>query len=365
MDEKTKVLVSRINTGEIAVINHRDIDEVAANSLVKKKIAAVVNCEPSISGRYPNLGPGILNKANVPIFDVKEGDLFKILKEGQLIKIESDSLFYQEKKIATVEELTSAKVERLLCVAEENIEKELGKFIVNTLRYAYKEKDFILGKLLIPDVKTRIKGKHVLVVVRGQNYREDLGTIRSYISEVKPVLIGVDGGGDALLEFGLIPDMIVGDMDSITDECLIKSKEIIVHAYPDGRAPGMERVQDLNLEGIIFPAPGTSEDIAMLLAYDKGADLIVAVGAHSNMIDFLEKGRKGMASTFLVRMKIGGKLIDAKGVNKLYKSVFEFKHIIWLVLAALIPVLIILLISHPIQSLVRLLSIRIRMFLGV
>ncbi|MBU5677550.1 hypothetical protein KQI88_14090 [Alkaliphilus sp. MSJ-5] len=365
LDKKTKSLVNRLEAGDIAVIDHDDLDEVAANSLVNKKISAIINCGKSISGRYPNLGPGIICKANIPIFDVIKGDLFSILEEGNTIEIIDNEIFFEGRLISKIEFLSEDKVNELLMLAEENIEIELEKFIENTLVYANKEKDFILGNLKVPSIKTEIRGRHVLVVVRGQNYREDLSAILSYINEVNPILIGVDGGGDALLEFGLTPHIIVGDMDSVSDECLKKCNEIIVHAYPDGKAPGMDRVKSLGLEAVSFPAPGTSEDIAMLLSYDKGADLIVAVGTHSNMIDFLEKGRKGMASTFLVRMKVGSKLVDARGVNKLYKSSIKAKYIIWLVIAAFIPIIMIMLISNPIQNLFKLMIIRLRMIFGL
>lgn len=365
LDRKTKNLVNRLELGDIAIIDHDDLDGVAANSLVNKKISAIINCGESISGRYPNLGPSILSKANIPIFDVLSGDIFDEVEEGDIIEIIDNSIIKNDELIGTVEFLSEDKITQLLLLAEENIEVELEKFIENTLVYANREKSFILEDLILPDIKTEIKGKHVLVVVRGQNYREDLSAILSYINEKKPILIGVDGGGDALIEFGLTPNIIVGDMDSVSDECLKKCKEIIVHAYPDGRAPGMERVQSLGLKAFSFPSPGTSEDIAMLLSYDMGADLIVAVGTHSNMIDFLEKGRRGMASTFLVRMKVGSKLVDARGVNQLYKSNFKPKYIIWLIFAAFIPIIMIMSISQPIQNLFKLISIKLRIILGL
>lgn len=364
IDKKTKKLVNRINEGEIAIIHHRDIDEIAANSLVNRKVIAVINCEQSISGRYPNLGPSILVKSNIKIYDIVQGDLLKDLRDNDIITISKDQVILNNKIIATVEELTLEKIESLLKAAEDNIEKELEKFIDNTLTYAHKEKYFILGNLDIPKTKTPIYNKQVLVVVRGKNYREDLSAIIPYIKEIRPVLIGVDGGGDALLEFGFIPDIIIGDMDSVSDKCLTSCKEIIVHAYPNGEAPGLDRINKLNLKAEVFPAPGTSEDVAMLLAYDQGADLIVAVGTHSNMIDFLEKGRKGMSSTFLVRLKVGTKLIDAKGVSKLYKSTLKVKHILWLFVAALIPIIITLSVSRPLINLMRLLIIRLKILLG-
>ncbi|SDK50485.1 putative cytokinetic ring protein SteA [Natronincola ferrireducens] len=365
LDKKTKNLTTKIHDGEIAVICHRDLDEVAANSLIQSKVVAVINCDKSISGRYPNLGPSILVKSKIPIFDVIEGDLFNLLQDGDIVVIQENQLIFENNPIGILQQLTENQIIDLLEKAERNLEIELEKFIDNTLTYAHKEKDFILGKLKIPKVDTEFSNKQVLVVVRGQNYREDLTAIFPYIKEVKPVIIGVDGGADALLEFGFIPDIIIGDMDSVSDNALIKCKEIIVHAYPNGEAPGLERINTLNLKAKIFPAPGTSEDIAMLLAYEKGADLIVAVGTHSNMIDFLEKGRKGMASTFLVRLKVGSKLVDARGVNKLYHAHIKLKYIFWIFFAAMIPIVVTISISQPIRNLLTLLVIRLRILLGV
>ena len=305
VDRKTKRLAKRLTGGEIAVINHMDIDEVAANSLVEGKVKLVINAAQSISGKYPNKGPGILTDKNILIIDNVGQELFDELKEGQIIEVNNGQIYRDGQLLGEGSVLDKQRVSIKIQEAYDNMSVELDRFIDNTIEYAKKEKGFILGEVEIPKVKTKYKDRHVLVVVRGQDYKEDLSTIISYIEEVKPVLVGVDGGADALVEFGYVPDVIVGDMDSVSDETLKKAGEIVVHAYVDGRAPGLKRVQDLGLDAIVFPAPGTSEDIAMLTAYEYGAELIVAVGTHSNMIDFLEKGRKGMASTFLVRLKIG------------------------------------------------------------
>lgn len=346
------------------MIHHRDIDEVAAESLVEKKVLAVINADKSISGRYPNTGPSILCDAGIPIIDDVGEDIFELLKENDKITIIDNEIYKDGVFIKKGKLLTRDVINYKLKESRENISIELDKFIENTLEYAKKEKYFILGNVELPNVKTPFKNRHALVVVRGKDYKEDLFTIKQYIDDVKPVLIGVDGGADALLEFGLIPDIVIGDMDSVSDEALKKTKEIVVHAYPDGRAPGLERIKTLGLKASIFKAPGTSEDIAMLLAFEKGADLIVAVGTHSSMIDFLEKGRKGMSSTFLVRLKVGEKLIDAKGVNKLYRETFKISYIFSIILAALIPLGVIAYFSPPMQQLLKLLQLRIRLLIG-
>ena len=363
VDRKTKRLAKRLTGGEIAVINHIDIDEVAANSLIEGKVKLVINASKSISGRYPNKGPGILTENNVLIVDNVGEDIFHELKEGQIIEIIDGKIYRDGILLGQGDVLDREEVDVRIKKAYENIAVELDRFIDNTIEYAKKEKGFILGDVEIPHVKTKYKNRHVLIVVRGQDYKQDLSTILSYIEEMKPILVGVDGGADALLEFGYTPDVIVGDMDSVSDEALKKANEIVVHAYTDGRAPGLKRVQDLGLDAIVFPAPGTSEDIAMLIAYEYKAELIVALGTHSNMIDFLEKGRKGMASTFLVRLKIGSKLIDAKGVNLLYRSKLKMKYIWALIVTALFPILILISFLPSVQQFMHLMELRLRLLL--
>ncbi|AZR73511.1 thiamine pyrophosphokinase [Anoxybacter fermentans] len=364
LDRKTKNLIKRLKPGDIAVIDHKDIDEVAARSLAAAGIKVVINANSSISGRYPNPGPTVLKKSGIVILDRVGSNIFDQLREGDQIEIKGNKIFLNQKVVGEGELLTEERIDELLKKTRANLEKELEKFVENTLQYAKKEKSIILG-LKVPEIKTSLQDRHVLIVVRGQDYQADLRAIQTYITEIKPVIIGVDGGADACLELDLKPDIIIGDMDSVSDRALKSGAELVVHAYPDGRAPGMERLKKLGLNGVTFPAPGTSEDIAMLLAYEHGASLIVAVGTHSNIIDFLEKGRPGMASTFLTRMKIGSILVDARGVSKLYRKSFSRKDLTYLVAAALIPILIILLISPPMQQLVRLLVVWFRLTLGI
>lgn len=363
-DRKTKNLIKRLKPGDIAIIDHKDIDEIAAISLAEAKVKCVLNLNISISGKYPNKGPSILTDSGIILLESKNKNIFEIVHEGDIIEIYDDNIIYKDKVIGNYEELDKNKIKKFLNIGYSNLEKELDKFIENTLDYAKKEKELVLEKGNIPKVKTKLSGRHALVVVRGKDYKKDLIAIQSYIREVKPVLIGVDGGGDALLEFGLIPDILIGDMDSVTDKCLKLSKEIIVHAYTDGRAPGLERVKDLGLNARIYPSVGTSEDVAFLLAYSNNVDLIVAVGTHTNMIDFLEKGRSGMSSTFLVRLKVGSKLVDAKGVNMLYKSSLKLKYVIGLGIAALIPIAVLTFMFPPMKELVKLIQIRFRILFG-
>lgn len=364
IDSRTKNLTKRIKQGEIAVIDHADLDEVAADSLVRARIKLVINSSNSITGRYPNPGPAILLREGIGILDNVGNDTFQKIHEGDLLEIKGNQIWKEGNLVGEGDFLELQEVNKRLREIRKNLASELDKFLVNTLEYALREKDLILGNLSLPDIKTKFEGKPVLVVTRGQNYREDLTIVKSYIDNVNPVLIGVDGGADALLEFGYIPDMIVGDMDSVSDQALKSAVEIIVHAYPDGRAPGLERVKKLMLHGKTFSAPGTSEDIALLLAYEKGADLIVAVGTHSSMVDFLEKGRPGMGSTFLVRLKVGSILVDARGVSKIYQGRVKIRYLVQLSMAGIMAIAIVLSLTQWSRSFIRTFWLQFKIFLG-
>lgn len=361
MDRRTKNLVQRLKKNDIAIIDHDDIDEVAANSLVDIKPQAIINTQPSITGRYHAKGAFKILKAGIPILDVPEDNIFSVAKEGILLEIRDNEVFWGNRRIAAGNWVTFEDVEEKLQQANLNSRVELEHFVVNTLDYAKREKDILLGNLEVPVLGANMLNRHVLIVVRGSSYKEDLRTISSYIQDEKPVLIGVDGGADALLEFGLKPDIIVGDMDSVSDSALKSGAEIVVHAYADKRAPGLERVEAMGIKAEIFPMPGTSEDMAMIIAWEYGASLIVAVGTHSNMIDFMEKGRKGMGSTFLVRLKVGSILVDARGVSQLYKQSLQTKYLAQLLLAAMVPIAMVLFISPAAKPFFRLIILQIKL----
>ncbi|MGY1696642.1 putative cytokinetic ring protein SteA [Geodermatophilus sp. SYSU D00814] len=339
LDRRTKNLTKRLRPGDIAVIDHVDIDRVSADSLVAAKVGAVVNAAPSISGRYPNLGPEILTAAGIPLVDGVGKDVLGALKEGAQVRVEGNTLYGPDgAPVAKGTEQTPDTVAAAMAEARAGLSTQLEAFATNTMEYMKRERALLLDGVGVPDVRTTIEGRHVLVVVRGYDYKEDLQALRSYIRDYRPVLVGVDGGADALVEAGYSPDMIIGDMDSVSDHVLKSGAEVVVHAYADGRAPGLKRVQDLGVDAITFPAAATSEDIAMLLADEKGAKLIVAVGTHATLVEFLDKGRGGMASTFLTRLRLGGKLVDAKGVSRLYRSRISTGALVVLVLAALLAI---------------------------
>ncbi|MBA9006230.1 putative cytokinetic ring protein SteA [Thermomonospora cellulosilytica] len=345
LDRRTKRLTKRLQPGEVAVIDHVDLDRVSAEALVSCRVGAVVNAAPSISGRYPNLGPQILLEAGIPLVDDVGPEIFTRLTEGEQVRVHEGVVYRGDEVIAKGTEQTPETVTESLTAAKAGLSNQLEAFVVNTLEYMRRERELLIDGVGVPDVATDLEGRHALIVVRGYHYREDIATLRPYIREYRPVLIGVDGGADALLEAGYKPDMIVGDMDSVSDEALTCGAELVVHAYRDGRAPGLARLQDMGLDAVVFPATATSEDIAMLLADDKGASLIVAVGTHANMVEFLDKGRAGMSSTFLTRLRVGSKLVDAKGVSRLYRSRISGWSLLLLVFGAFIAMTVAVLVS--------------------
>lgn len=352
---RTKDLVARLGPGDIAVIDHEDLDPVAAGSLAAAGVAAVVNAAASVSGRYPNRGPLVLARARVPLVDRVGSELLDLLEDGEEISIVDGEIRRDDEVIAKGTVQTESSLSAAVAAARDTMGEELVAFAENTLGYLRNEQHLLLDDLDVPDLRTSLEGRQVLIVVRGSDYRDDLSMLRrsGYIGEMRPVLLGVDGGADALLEMGLTPDIILGDFDSVSETALRSGAELVVHGYRDGRAPGAARLDALGLPYVVVASEGTSEDIAMLLAYEKGAELLVAVGTHSSMSDFLDKGRAGMASTFLVRLKVGPMLVDAKGVSRLYRHSVRKRDLLLLVLAAIFTLVVIFVVSEPLRLLLR------------
>jgi uncharacterized membrane-anchored protein len=335
VDRRTKNLTKRLRPGDIAVIDHEDLDKVSADALVAARPAAVVNASASISGRYPNVGPQILNEAGVPLLDAVGPSVLQ-LHDGDSLRLDGQELWRGDTRISSGQLLDAEAIQAQMHEARAGLAVQIEAFATNTMEYIRKERELLLDGIGIPPIRTRIHGRHTLVVVRGYHYREDLQTLRPYIREYRPLLIGVDGGADAILESGYRPDLIVGDMDSVSDRALRSGAEIVVHAYRDGRAPGLARVEALGIKPVVFPAAGTSEDVALLLADDAGAELIVAVGTHVTLVEFLDKGRDGQASTFLTRLRVGGKLVDAKGVSRLYQARIPARMLVVMLLVGML-----------------------------
>jgi len=346
--KRTKDLIKSLQPGDIAVIAHADLDRVAADGLVEAGVVAVINTEPSITGRYPNGGPLRLLDGGVALFDAPAA-AFDELDDGASIRCDAQGVHTANGTHIDAACLARADVEAAMEAARGSIGTEIERFASNTLEYIQHEGHALFAPLSLPPLHTKFEGRHALVVVRGHDYREDLSALRAYIREYQPVLIGVDGGADALLEVGLTPDIITGDFDSVSERAVHCGAELVHHVHLDGRAPGREQLLEWGVPYLEFVADGMSEDVSMLLAYEAGAELIVAVGTHATMVEFLDKGRKGMSSTFLTRLRLGPVLVDAKGVSRLYEGRVRRRDIALLVGAALLAMIVVSIVSEPIH----------------
>jgi len=365
LDRRTKDLVKRLSAQDIAIIDHTDLDRVSAEELVESGVRVVVNVAPSQSGRFPNPGPLALVRAGVRLIDATGADLFEAVNEGEVLTGRGAGLYRDGTCLASGHVLEAHALERSLAEQRSRVTEALEAFAENTMRYLREEGKLLAEGVEFPQLETRFRDRHALVVARGPGYKRDLRIVRPYIRDFKPVLIAIDGGADALLEAGYKPDVIVGDMDSVSDKALRCGAELLVHAYRHGSAPGAERAERLGLRYEVVPAMGISEDLALLLAFEKGSELIVAVGTHFNLIEFLERNRAGMSSTFLTRLKVGEILIDAKGVSRLASRKVGIWPLIVFALAALAAIGVAIAVSPALRHLIEYLALRLRDLLGI
>jgi uncharacterized membrane-anchored protein len=365
LGRRTKVLVRRLGSSDVAIIDHEDLDRIAAEDLAATGIAAVVNVARFSTGRYPNGGPLALAEAGVRLIEAPGAHLFDELRDGDPISIAGGEIRRNGTVLAAGRLLSSAQLSRQLADHRRRIDAALEDFAENTVAYMREEGALLAGGMEIPRTRTRFRDRHVLIVVRGSTYRKDLRALGPYIRGVRPLLVGVDGGADALLEAGWSPDVVLGDMDSASDVALRSGAELIVHAYPDGQAPGAERLHELGLEHTVIRSAGTSQDVAMLLAHEKGAGLIVSVGAHFNLVEFLERSRAGMSSTFLTRLRVGELLVDAKGVSRLYNPGVTGRQLALFFAAAAVLLAIVVINTPALSDLVDLIWLKLRIILGI
>jgi uncharacterized membrane-anchored protein len=365
LDRRTKNLVKRLSANDVAIIDHTDLDRVSAEELAESGVRVVVNVAQSQSGRFPNPGPLALVRAGVRLIDVPGAELFDNLHEGELVTVRGAGIYRNGTCLATGRVQDERELERMLGEQRGRVTEALEAFADNTMRYLREEGKLLAEGIDFPALTTRFRDRHALVVARGPGYKRDLRMVRPYIRDFKPVLIAVDGGADALLEAGYKPDVIVGDMDSVSDKALQCGAELLVHGYRDGAAPGEARARELGVPYQIARATGISEDVALLLAYEKGSELIVAVGTHFNLIEFLERNRAGMSSTFITRLKVGEILIDAKGVSRLASRQVGIWPLVLLALAGLGAIAVAIVVSPALRHLIEYLGLRLRDLLGI
>jgi uncharacterized membrane-anchored protein len=378
---RTKLLVKHLEQGDVALIDHLDIDRVSAEELIAAGAVAVLNCRPSSSGSYPNLGPQLLVEAGILLIDLPDDSLFDTLAEGdQVVAIAVGGLdggqwaragrpavgevLRAGELLARGEVLDLPRIRAETEARRREIGEALERFASNTIEHMREERELLAGRIELPRFTTDFRDRSTLVVVRGVGHQRDLRALRPFIRDMHPVIVAVDGGAEALLEKGLTPDMIVGDMDSAGEAALRCGAELVVHCYPDGRAPGRRRLEALGLPFKLVPAPGTSEDVAMLIAAEKGARLIVSVGSPFNLVEFLDRNRKGMSSTFLTRLRIGETLVDAKGVSRLYRPRPGLTPLLVVIAAGLIAMLAVVWMTPALRDVVNLLWLKLQLLLG-
>lgn len=374
LGRKTKLLVRRLLTGDIAVIDHLDIDRVSAEELIAAGASAVLNCRASTSGTYPNLGPQLLVEAGVLLIDLPDDSLFHSLSDGDPVTIRvtpqdtQGEVLYKGRRLVSGVVLDLARVRADTEERRREIGDALERFAHNTIEHMREERELLAGRIDLPRFRTDFRDRSALVVVRGVDHQRDLRALKPFIRDTRPVLVAVDGGADALLEAGLTPHMIVGDMDSAGEPALLAARdgktELVVHSYPDGRAPGRHRLEELGVPFKLVPAPGTSQDVAMLIAAEKGARLIVTVGSQFNLVEFLDRNREGMSSTFLTRLRIGEILVDAKGVSRLYRPMPGLAPLVVVIVAGLIALIAVVWITPALRDVADLLWLKLQLLFG-
>ena len=365
LGKRTKHLVKRLRPGDVAIVDHRDLDRVSAEDLIATGVQAVVNCSPSSTGSYPNMGPLLLVQAGIHLVDAPGAPLFERLRDGDGVLVRGGDVIHRGEVVASGHVQEPLEVAAATEERRREIGEALEQFAQNTVEHMVQERELLAGRLELPRFDTTFRDRPALVVVRGVDHKKDLRALRPYIRDVKPVLVGVDGGADAIIDEGFEPDMIVGDMDSATERTLRSGAELVVHAYPDGRAPGREHLDALGLPYKVVPAPGTSQDVAMLIAAEKGARLIVSVGSHFNLVEFLDKNRRGMSSTFLTRLRIGEILVDAKGVSRLYRPQPGLRPLLVLLAAGIVTFAIVVAATPALREVVELLWLKLEVLLGL
>jgi uncharacterized membrane-anchored protein len=373
LGRRTKLLVKHLVRGNIALIDHEDLDRVSAEELIAAGVGAVLNCSSSSSGTYPNLGPQLLVEAGILLLDLPDDELFERLSDGDPVVVVAEESTAEQQAaevlcrgqlLARGTVLDSETVRAETDARRSEIGEALERFAHNTIEHMREERELLAGRIELPRFATDFRDRSTLVVVRGVEHQRDLRALRPFIRDMKPVIVAVDGGAEALLEEGLKPDMIVGDMDSAGEAALRCGAELVVHSYPDGRAPGRGRLEELGLNFKLVPAPGTSQDVAMLIAAEKGARLIVSVGSQFNLVEFLDRNRKGMSSTFLTRLRIGEILVDAKGVSRLYRPQPGLTPLLVVIAAGLVAMIAVVWMTPALRDVVNLLWLKLQLLLG-
>jgi uncharacterized membrane-anchored protein len=351
MDRRTGSLLRRLRPGDIAVIDHLDLDRASAEALVSRGVAAVVNASPFISGRYPTRGPETLADAGVLMVDDVGSDVFAKLRDGARARVQDGAVLVGDAPVVSGRVLAKEDVAALIDDARLSMSDQLDTFTHNTCEFLRREPNLLLHGQGVPEVATPIEDRAVVVVAHSADAGEDLHRLRRFIREQRPVLVGVDAGADTLLAAGHRPDLVVvgrhglsssagsGVEDvPVSDKVLHAAHEVVLHSDRGERVSGADRLSRLGVRHQTLAASGTTDDVALLLADVRGAALIVTVGARAGLEDLLDRQRAGMSSTFLTRLRVGPRLVDARSVPQLYGGRTRLWHLLLLMLVGVLAV---------------------------
>jgi uncharacterized membrane-anchored protein len=353
VDRRLENALRRARPGDILLVDHVDLDRTGAEAIIESGVAVVVNASPFISGRFPNLGPEMLARAGVQLIDGVGPEALTTLRDGATVHVDGGEVSTRGTVVASGRELSLDDVLGAMEAARAGMVTQLASFTHNTTEFLRREEDLLLHGLGLPHLETSFDGRPVVVVVRAFDHEADLRALRRYIREQRPVLVGVDAGADALLAAKMVPDLVVvgsagvgggpgeaaaGRGQVISDQALAAAREVLLHADASDRLVGADRLDRLGVRARRVAASGTSEDVALLVADHGGASLIVAVGSHATLDEFLDRQRVGVSSTFLTRLRLGPRLVDAKAVPALYSGRVRMWHIVLTLLVGLLAV---------------------------
>ena len=347
VDRNIDRLLRRVCPGDIVVLDILDLDRITADALVEADIAAVVNASPSVSGRYPNLGPEVLVNNGVTLIDETGPDIFKKVKDGSKIRLYEGGVYSGDRRLIRGTERTDHDIADLMREAKSGLAAHLEAFAGNTIEFIRSESPLLIDGIGIPDIDVDMRRRHVVIVSEEDSAADDLRSLKPFIKEYQPVLVGVGQGADVLRKAGYRPQLIVGDPDQISAEVLKCGAQVVLPADADGHAAGLERIQDLGVGAMTFPAAGSATDLALLLADHHGAALLVTAGHTANIETFFDRTRsQSNPSTFLTRLRVGEKLVDSKAVATLYRNHISGGAIALLALTMLIAIIVVLWVSR-------------------
>ncbi len=347
VDRDVDRLLRRVCPGDIVVLDVLDLDRITADALVDAEIAAVVNASPSVSGRYPNLGPEVLVANGVTLIDETGPEVFKKVKDGAKVRLFNGGVYSGDRRLIRGTERTDQEIADLMQEAKSGLVAHLEAFAGNTIEFIRSESPLLIDGIGIPDVDVELRHRHVVVVADEDHAADDLKRLKPFIKEYQPVLIGVGTGAEVLRKAGYRPQLIVGDPNELSAEVLKCGAQVVLPADADGHAPGLERIQDLGVGAMTFPAAGSPTDLALLLADHHGAALLVTAGHSANIETFFDRSRQhSNPSTFLTRLRVGEKVVDAKAVATLYHNRISGGAIALLILTMLISVIVALWVSR-------------------